>query len=54
MEKKLTADDLKRIAEETKHLNIKPLEVKIPESIKKYDRIEIAKERGRKILGRDF
>jgi hypothetical protein len=30
------------------------MEVKIPESIKKYDKIEIAKERSRKILGMDF
>jgi hypothetical protein len=54
MEKKLTTEDFKKIAEEAKHLNIRPLEVKIPESIKKFDKIEIAKERSRKILGMDF
>jgi|GEM_PF-6966009 len=49
MEKKLTLEDMMKIAK-SKTKPIKPMDVKIPESIKKYDRIYLSQERTKSVL----
>ncbi|NLK76058.1 MAG: hypothetical protein GX288_12355 [Clostridiales bacterium] len=49
MEKKLTLEDIRRIAED-KTKPIKPMAVKIPESVKKYDRIHLSQENTKRAL----
>ncbi|AGI39306.1 hypothetical protein CSTERTH_06110 [Thermoclostridium stercorarium subsp. thermolacticum DSM 2910] len=46
---KLTLEDLKKIASR-KDLPLRPVEVHVPESVKKYDRIHISIERAKKLL----
>ena len=50
MEKKLTLEELRKIAN-SKTIPIKPMPVKIPEDIKKYDKIHLSQEHTRKVLG---
>ena len=49
MEKKLTLKEIRRIAN-NKTRPIKPMSVKIPENVKKYDRIHLSQERTKKVL----